>query len=271
MGVEEAQAEQRRRKVLAAFSKKFSEKKVPKHNMHNAASATSANVEPMIQKFSKYKVSAAMHFAEGRKVPTIKGASLFVSQPYLTAATLLQAEDVKAVHAATRIQKSWRKRTQPGSQRTPYKGSSVATRKIEATAYFGDSCLWFPLHEWDEESSQSRHTYGARVEQRSEVIIIPRSAVKEVIDHFSPWLEVRFERFRGSVVKNFEKSQKRRLHDVDSSDSDAVMTAKGRSVNWSIRTPKVDRTIEPLADSPELSEPLLLRGPSHSSMKLLPM
>mmetsp|Transcript_44727 Transcript_44727/g.118658 ORF Transcript_44727/g.118658 Transcript_44727/m.118658 type:complete len:814 (-) Transcript_44727:242-2683(-) len=265
--VEEAAAEQRRRKVLSAFSKKFSEKKVSKHNVHNAASTTNANVEPMIQKFSTYKVSAAMHFAEDRKVPTIRGASLFVSQPYLIAATLLQAEDVKAVHAATRIQRSWRKRRRPLFQAMHNEGgSSVATRKVEAPAYFGDSCLWFPLHEWDEESSQLRHKYGARVEHRSEVLVIPRSAVKEVIDHFSPWLEPRFEQFRLSVLKAAERSQQRKgtaSQDVDRAmeDVDAMMTAsRRRTVRKSVRA----SFLVPA----ELREPLLSRESSNSSMKL---
>merc|ERR1719506_3657733 len=49
------------------------------------------------------------------------------------------------------------------------------------------------------------YPYAARCESRGEFVYVSRSAVKGIIDRFSPWLAQRFEYFRQAVLDNIRK------------------------------------------------------------------
>jgi len=52
----------------------------------------------------------------------------------------------------------------------------------------------------------SLYTYSAICEIRCEVVCLPRSAILEVLNSFSPWLGDRFKLFQERVLENYENN-----------------------------------------------------------------
>mmetsp|Transcript_18273 Transcript_18273/g.38930 ORF Transcript_18273/g.38930 Transcript_18273/m.38930 type:complete len:108 (-) Transcript_18273:26-349(-) len=77
----------------------------------------------------------------------------------------------------------------------------MRSERVEAPAYFGESCLWVPLGTWGR-APPPLYTYNARSLSRTEFVSVPRQALQQVITQFSPWLAERFEVFRKAVVEN---------------------------------------------------------------------
>lgn len=127
----------------------------------------------------------------------------------------LREEDERTQTAAHFIQRRWRTRRlqrPPGSctsqRKSPRRLERFRSTTIEAPSFFGESCLWEPLEDWTSPSSVC-FAYSARCETRSELIQVPRDAVREVIDQYSPSLRERFEFFRQSIVEENKPSQRR--------------------------------------------------------------
>merc|ERR1712137_1502844 len=73
---------------------------------------------------------------------------------------------------------------------------------IRSPAYFGESCLWVPFRDWTTKPVP-RFLYTAMCHSRTELVYIPRSAVQNILERFSPWLVERFEFFQDSVMETF--------------------------------------------------------------------
>lgn len=128
---------------------------------------------------------------------------LFDSDVFRDATLELMRHDKKRKSGAVTIQKAWRKRTVFNSWKsrgTARCVSKLQSKKMRAPAYFGESCLWVPYKLWGED--QTEYLYSAVCAHRltCELVEIPRSAVQEVIESFSPWLLERFEIFQQSVL-----------------------------------------------------------------------
>lgn len=78
----------------------------------------------------------------------------------------------------------------------------MLSKTVEAPAYFGESCLWIPLDDWDI-VPPPMYMYSARCECRGELIVIDRQDIQELISKFGPWLAERFEYFREAVVEGY--------------------------------------------------------------------
>merc|ERR1712151_742105 len=77
-------------------------------------------------------------------------------------------------------------------------GQDSTTKIIKAPAYFGESCLWDPMADCGTKPAPV-HAYVAICLVRCEVVTVSRAAVKEIVEHFSPWLVDRFETFQQNV------------------------------------------------------------------------
>lgn len=112
----------------------------------------------------------------------------------------LRVDDVRQRLSARRIQRRWLERI--GNIKRDRRGRGakplLEARSIEAPAYFGESCLWYPYTEWD--STRAPQAYTARCEMRCEILVLTRGQVKGIIEDFSPWLLTRFETFRKAVL-----------------------------------------------------------------------
>lgn len=116
----------------------------------------------------------------------------------------LHKRDIRERRSAAYIQRRWRRKHPPDAEqfRCHQKRLSAAkTKYVHAPAYLGESCLWTPYEDWDS-APAARYPYSACCETRCEFAYLPRSAVKDIIERFSPWLGDRFEFFRQAVVKN---------------------------------------------------------------------
>lgn len=69
---------------------------------------------------------------------------------------------------------------------------------VDAPAYFGESSLWMPPATW--KSQAILHGYTVRCKTQVELISIPRAAIGNCIENFSPWLLNRFEIFQSAVL-----------------------------------------------------------------------
>jgi len=130
---------------------------------------------------------------------------IFHSKVMNSALDQLHDRDAKQRWAASHIQRLWMavklKRKAPRK-----KVHGIKTRTVEAPSYFGEACLWEPLERWGTEEPM-KHTYSACCESVSEVMVIPRTEVQQLIWRFSPWLRDRFESFRQDVVAELLQTQ----------------------------------------------------------------
>jgi len=81
----------------------------------------------------------------------------------------------------------------------------MQSKLVEAPAYFGESCLWVPMEQWDT-ALPDKYAYTAKCESRGEIVSIPRDAVREVITEFEHVLPRRFEFFRQEVMAGTKKN-----------------------------------------------------------------
>eukprot|EP00928_Gymnodinium_smaydae_P063036 TRINITY_DN46736_c0_g1_i1.p1 TRINITY_DN46736_c0_g1~~TRINITY_DN46736_c0_g1_i1.p1 ORF type:complete len:919 (-),score=184.58 TRINITY_DN46736_c0_g1_i1:62-2818(-) len=122
------------------------------------------------------------------------------------ASSRLSEEDEDRKWAASFIQRRWRcsrnSIERSGHVRKSVDGKHMKSTTLTAPTYFGESCLWVPYDQW-EAGTVPCYTYNVRCESRVELVDIPRSVVREIIERFSPWLHERFEMFREAVVDGF--------------------------------------------------------------------
>jgi len=139
------------------------------------------------------------------------GNAMFDSQVLTMATVELRRQDVRQTSAAKKVQRMWRKRmlylNAAGEfSKTTHNGkglkiSRMTSKHVKAPAYFGESCLWQPLQDWQDPPI---YMYTVRCECRGEIIYIPRQAVLDVIDRFSPWLAERHDTFREVVISQMQ-------------------------------------------------------------------
>jgi CRP-like cAMP-binding protein len=144
----------------------------------------------------------------------------------------LLRHDTQRKKAAQKIQRIWMTRRNrlwaAGALPTPSTEGTVkfTSRAVSAPAYFGESCLWeSPAAEWDSRPPRP-HAYSAMCESRVELLHIPRQAVRELLQKFSPWLPERFEFFREAVVHG---------HSVASHREHRVMPVDQAAVDIAVR------------------------------------
>lgn len=144
---------------------------------------------------------------------------------FRVAMVALDEDDRRLDAAATLLQRKWRERKElerqskveggtvpsdnplAGNDRAsvlPPKNDSRAsvltsTHLVSAPAFFGESCLWIPIKEWNGGTYQT-HTYSCWCSARCEVVFLQRTAIQELLDSFKPWLQWRFEAFAESYT-----------------------------------------------------------------------
>merc|ERR1719330_900569 len=100
-----------------------------------------------------------------KRAPASEESVSFRFSDVLHADTLrLRRQEADEAWAARLIQKRWRahaegRRTCMRKQRT----GQVQSKIVQAPAYFGDSCLWAPIEDW-ESGPQLHYKYSARCE-----------------------------------------------------------------------------------------------------------
>lgn len=118
------------------------------------------------------------------------------------AAMRLFSYDVSLQRAATSVQRAWRRSQTRCSQKCSASPkeyiNKMATKTVVAPAYLGESCMWLPLDEWGQ--TPTRYLYTAVCETLGETVFVPRSAIQDMLERFSPWLPDRFEFFRKNVA-----------------------------------------------------------------------
>mmetsp|Transcript_63549 Transcript_63549/g.148219 ORF Transcript_63549/g.148219 Transcript_63549/m.148219 type:complete len:847 (+) Transcript_63549:51-2591(+) len=130
-----------------------------------------------------------------------------VSKALRDAVRSLKRQDYRQRAAAHHIQKVWhaKKSRSSSSPRPSIHRHSITSKSVEAPAFFGEACLWVPFETWDSEDSFPTYSYTAHCEEVSELLIISRAQIRELILLFSPWLKERFECFRECVVDGMAK------------------------------------------------------------------
>eukprot|EP00930_Biecheleria_cincta_P003416 TRINITY_DN104350_c0_g1_i1.p1 TRINITY_DN104350_c0_g1~~TRINITY_DN104350_c0_g1_i1.p1 ORF type:complete len:904 (-),score=143.92 TRINITY_DN104350_c0_g1_i1:20-2710(-) len=142
--------------------------------------------------------------------PNTKRKDLLQASVLVAAAQEMAEEDVRLQTCAKQIQRRWRARKWVGT--ISHKDHpAVRSKSIEHPAYFGESCLWEPLKDWDTQGAHTlRHLYSARCEKRVIILSIARADLKKVIEKFGPWLEHRFESFREKVLRHLQHAERQR-------------------------------------------------------------
>lgn len=129
---------------------------------------------------------------------------------FQTARDKLREQDMRENRAAHLIQQGWRQRDRrelPDFSVGANNFSSrslrmkIRSKTVEAPACFGESCLWQPLEDWAS-GNPRKFKYSARCETRVELVQVPRDAIKEIIDRYSPWLRERFEYFKLALTED---------------------------------------------------------------------
>lgn len=129
----------------------------------------------------------------------------------------MHMQDAAKHMAAMQIQHAWRRSRvwklsqggafvlrRPFSQEFRPKPLSISTmqrQSVTAPSYFGESCLWVPMDDWDSVAPQ--FIYNAWCESQVELVYISRKAVQDVIERFS--LRERFECFRLAVLDGMQE------------------------------------------------------------------
>lgn len=146
----------------------------------------------------------------------------------------LRKRDLREKRSACYIQRRWKRKQKAqavsAAQAHAKRLSAAKSKFVHAPAYFGESCLWVPLADWDG-GDPVRYPYSACCETRGEFVYIPRSAVKDIIDKFSPWLADRFEFFRETVVKNMNSAEESAGLQADSVPKVALENAATKQPN----------------------------------------
>jgi len=121
----------------------------------------------------------------------------------------LLTQEAALQKAALLVQRRWRQRKARKSRLTRAdsvfsKLMHMPSREVSAPAYFGESSLWVEFEKWDAEP-RMMYSYMAKAMSRGEAVCIPLSAIKDVINHWSPWLLDRFQWFQEAVLEGFRK------------------------------------------------------------------
>merc|ERR1719419_1630438 len=83
----------------------------------------------------------------------------------------MQWKDLREKWAASLIQRTWQQRKYSlmnACKTGTWRANSIVSKIIEAPAYFGESCLWGPINEWDTMDPQT-YMYTARCQKICEV------------------------------------------------------------------------------------------------------
>jgi len=127
-------------------------------------------------------------------------ANVFRSAILDAATDGMKSQDTREHAAALRLQRRWRrKQLRAKAARRVSVFKNVASRTVDAPAYFGERCFWTEFDSWDTDDPL-KYSYSARCDTRVELVCISKDVVKEVIIQYSPWLLSRFESFRQAVV-----------------------------------------------------------------------
>jgi len=179
----------------------------------------------------------------------------------------LHKRDLKDQRYARLIQRRWRryKSERGGISEAEKLGkwlSSAKSKYVHAPAYLGESCLWQPFHNWDD--AAPRFPYSASCENRCELVYFSRVAIKDIIDHFGPWLQQRFDFFRLAVVDNIQKEASRKLAVVGNINKDQEQHVNGSAPpeNPAPMAPLAS----PLSDIPEDLPPGRLNLEAYTAM-----
>lgn len=160
-----------------------------------------------------------------------KSKGIFNSEVMNTAIKKLDRRDFETKVAARKVQRHFRAKLAARKRRREKEGivdtdsdpsrirkgtvSSASLRTkvtrmlskvVEAPAYFGESCLWVQYEDW-KTTDPPIYLYSARCESRGELIKIPRTAIEDLLEKFSPWLGERFDFFREAVVAGLEAKE----------------------------------------------------------------
>lgn len=162
-------------------------------------------------------VDAQLKRDGAEKFATAIEAAMSIDDTLMTdAGRRLRLRDVAMRRSARLIQRAWRQRRaernklkagdqrpSTGKPRGKFGVNWMRSHLVHAPAYFGEACLWVPLDQWD--TIAPAYKYAARCESLVEQIVIPRSSLQIVVDHFSPWLGDRFEFFREAVSESMQE------------------------------------------------------------------
>lgn len=84
--------------------------------------------------------------------------------------------------------------------------NEMPTCSVNAPAFLGEACLWSDPAEW-EIHAPGLYTYSAWCEERSEIVVLRRQAIQQVLNRFG-WLEDRFKFFREKVLDSIDAKYK---------------------------------------------------------------
>lgn len=208
---------------------------IPRNKESNIGLTMSTVVQKARQKSTGDASPKARSPANAPSYGTNKtGYDMFDSEVLVMAHVELRRQDVRRQAAARRVQRIWREKhkrrrgrpqlDQKDQARQGLKISRMRSRHISAPAYFGESCLWQPIADW---ADPPLYLYTVRCESRGEIIYIPREAIQECLERFSPWLTERYEVFAGAVEKKmkarFQGSSELRDWALDFAMADATV------------------------------------------------
>lgn len=201
--------------VEEAFKDIFSRVQAPKKGTEKDADHIPAVQDsPQAATFALAMVRSNSSLGNTKRTPQTRtyfgqaqtGNSIFDSQVLTDAMIKLRREDLRTRRAAVVVQKRWRDSVKRKAHKKSKSGKSAASKMvskiIEAPAFFGESCLWEPIETWKDEQLAPIYVYGTQCKTRCELVYIPRLAVLDVVCHFSPWLQERFEFFRKAVLES---------------------------------------------------------------------
>lgn len=119
------------------------------------------------------------------------------------AALFLKVTDDDVLFAVLALQRAWRAKMARRTKENHEKKSLVMrSHSVIAPAFFGESCLWQPVHEWGPTGVVSRHRYFARCDSRCELITISQDTILTLLNSFQPWLSKVFEEFREAICED---------------------------------------------------------------------
>jgi len=145
------------------------------------------------------------------------GNFMIDSEVLRSAGVELKREDLRRAVAARRVQRLWRNKLRSRAQskaarlapstndakisRPGFKISKMTSKNIRAPAYFGESCLWQPIKDWN---NPLPYLYTVRCCSTGEFAHISRASIHEALGRFSPWLPERLDIFREAVARQMQ-------------------------------------------------------------------
>ncbi|CAJ1365474.1 unnamed protein product [Effrenium voratum] len=145
----------------------------------------------------------------------------------------LKRQDSVQRRAAAFIQSAWRDHIKSRrNEGLKFGLLRVGGYPLDAPAYFGESCLWAPYSTWKRRAAI--HRYTVRCKTQVEVVSVPRSAIGQCIEKFSPWLQNRFEVFQSAVLADavIQEEEEGVVQEVSERDIRRVKSAKSNFMGF---------------------------------------